>query len=165
MRLINVRLEQLVLSESCRADCALVAEMRWFQRLLVILGDVVEELPLVDFSANGAAARVLALVGQILHGRSDETVRAEQMALEALIGEEPELALLAVEWGTAVDHLRMNLDLEGKETFSHKSELNGCSLSYLVNPKHVISELLQILYVAVANLAYNESAFASRGHG
>lgn len=60
-------------------------------------------------AANRTPASVFALVGRLLHRARDQAVRAEQMPLEALIGEEPELALLAVERWSIVDHLRMNL--------------------------------------------------------
>lgn len=55
------------------------------------------------------------------------------MPLQTLVGKEAELALLAVERRPVVDHLRMYLDL--------------------VYPLHVVAQLLQILDVAVADLA------------
>lgn len=86
MRLVNVSLEELVLAKGGRAHGALVAEVRRLERLLVVFGDVVKQLPLVDLAADGAAARVLSLVDEVLHGGRDEAVRAEQVAFEALVG-------------------------------------------------------------------------------
>ena len=51
----------------------------------------------------------------ILHAGRDEAVGAEQVALQALVREEPELALLAVERRTVVDHLRVDLHLNNKK--------------------------------------------------
>ena len=111
MSLIDVVLEQLVLSEGGRAHRALVGEVGRLQGLLVVLRNVVEKLPLVDLSAHGASARVLALVGQVLHAGRHQAVRAQQVALQALVGEEAELALLAVQGRPVVDHLWVDLDL------------------------------------------------------
>ena len=62
-------------------------------------------------AADGAPAAVLALVGCVLHGGGDQAVTAQQMALQPLVCEEPELTLLTVEGRPVVDHLRVNLDL------------------------------------------------------
>ena len=140
MGLINVVLKQLVLSEGCRAHCTLVGEVGGLEDLLVVLVHVVEQLPLEDLAADRASARVLTLIGEVLHRGRHEAVRAEQVPLEALVGEEPELALLAVERGPVVDHLGVDLDL--------------------VDPEHVVAQLLQILDVAVADLADDKVALA-----
>lgn len=58
------------------------------------------------------------------------------MPLQTLVGKEAELALLAVEWWPVVDHLWMYLDL--------------------VYPLHVVSQLLQVLDVPVADLTDDE---------
>ena len=60
-------------------------------------------------------AGVLPLVGRVLHGGGDEAVAAEQMALQALVGEEPELALLTVEGRPVVDHLGVDFHLWGEK--------------------------------------------------
>lgn len=44
-----------------------------------------------------------------MHRACDESMRAQQMALETLIGEEAILTLLAIQWWSVVDHFRMNL--------------------------------------------------------
>lgn len=50
------------------------------------------------------------------------------MPLQALVCEESELALLAIQWRSIINHLGMNLDL--------------------VNPLHVVSQLLKILKIS-----------------
>ena len=62
-------------------------------------------------AADRAPAAVLALVGCVLHGGGDQTVTAQQVALQPLVCEEPELTLLTVEGRPVVDHLGVNLDL------------------------------------------------------
>ncbi len=47
--------------------------------------------------------------------------------------------------------------------FLHQSELDDshtCCSSYLVNPAHVVLELLQILDVSITNLANDKASFA-----
>ncbi len=117
--------EQFVLSEGGGAHRTLVAEVRRLEVLLVVLGDVVEELPLVDLSADWATSGVLPLVGQVLHGGGDEAVGAEEVALQALVGEEAELALLAVQRRPVVDHLWMNLDLFRVKEMKEKVTKSG----------------------------------------
>ena len=123
--LVNVAFEQFVLSEGGGAHRTLVAEVRRLEVLLVVLGDVVEELPLVDLSADWATSGVLPLVGQVLHGGGDEAVGAEEVALQALVGEEAELALLAVQRRPVVDHLWMNLDLFRVKEMKEKVTKSG----------------------------------------
>ena len=53
----------------------------------------------------------MALVGSVLHAGGDQPMASKQVPFEALVCEEAELALLAVERWTVVDHLRMNLYL------------------------------------------------------
>lgn len=60
-------------------------------------------------STNGTTSGILALVGGFLHGTRHQTMRSEQMPLQALIGEEPVLALLTVQRRAVVDHLGVNL--------------------------------------------------------
>ena len=62
-------------------------------------------------AAHGAPAAVLALVGCVLHGGGDEAMTAQQVTLQTLVCEEPELTLLTVEGRPVVDHLGVNLDL------------------------------------------------------
>lgn len=85
-------------------------------------------------ATNRTSSAILALVSCVLHAGSDEAVGPQQVSLETLISEEPKLALLAVKRWSVVNHLRMNLDL--------------------VNPLHMIAQLLQILYVTVTNFTY-----------
>ena len=115
MGLIDVALEELVLSEGGRADRALVRQVRRLQRLLVVLGHVVEQLPLVDFAADRTPALVLALVGEVLHRGRDEAVRSQEVPLQTLVGEESELTLLAVEGRPVVNHLWMDFDLRRRK--------------------------------------------------
>ena len=61
-------------------------------------------------AADGAPAAVLALVGCVLHGGGDQAVTAQQVALQTLVCEEPELTFLTVEWWPVVNHLWMNFD-------------------------------------------------------
>jgi hypothetical protein len=116
VRRVHVILELLVHAEGGRAHRALVREVRRLQGHVVVAGHVVQQLPLVDLqrekqphrhesrvlprtthpSADRTPAGVLALVGGVLHARRDEAVRAQQVALQSLIGEESKLALLAV---------------------------------------------------------------------
>ena len=115
MCLIYVVLEELVLSECGRADGTLVGQVGGLKRLLVVLGHMVEQLPLVDLPADGTTSLILALVGQILHRGRDEAVRSEKVPLQTLVREKAELTLLAVERRTVVDHLRVDLDLEKRD--------------------------------------------------
>lgn len=62
-------------------------------------------------ATDGAPAAVLALVGCVLHGGGDEAMTAQQVTLQPLVCEEPELTLLTVEGRPVVDHLGVNLDL------------------------------------------------------
>ena len=62
-------------------------------------------------ATDGAPAAVLALVGGVLHGGGDEAMTAQQVTLQPLVCEEPELTLLTVEGRPVVDHLGVNLDL------------------------------------------------------
>ena len=62
-------------------------------------------------ATDGAPAAVLALVGCVLHGGGDEAMTAQQVTLQTLVCEEPELTLLTVEGRPVVDHLGVNLDL------------------------------------------------------
>lgn len=100
------------------------------------IGNCTEDLIKTYPAANRTTARIFALVSRLLHTGRDQAVRAEQMPLQTLVGEEAELALLAVERRSVVDHLRMYLDL--------------------VYPLHVVAQLLQVLDVAVADLADDE---------
>jgi hypothetical protein len=45
---VDVVFEQLVLSEGGRANGALVGQVSRFQRLAVVLGNVVQQLPLIN---------------------------------------------------------------------------------------------------------------------
>ena len=63
-------------------------------------------------SADGTTARVLSLVGRVLHAGRHQAVAAQQMSLQTLVSEEAELTFLAVEWRTVVDHLRVDFHLE-----------------------------------------------------
>ena len=47
-------------------------------------------------ATDGAPAAVLALVGCVLHGGGDEAMTAQQVTLQPLVCEEPELTLLTV---------------------------------------------------------------------
>ena len=62
-------------------------------------------------ATDGAPAAVLALVGCVLHGGGDEAMTAQQVTLQPLVCEKPELTLLTVEGRPVVDHLGVNLDL------------------------------------------------------
>ena len=68
-------------------------------------------------ATNWAPAGVLALVCRVLHTGRDEAVAAEQVALQPLVCEEPELTFLAVKRGSVVDHLRVDLNLWRKLFF------------------------------------------------
>ena len=114
MRGVHVVLEQLVLAEGGGADRALVRQVRRLQGLAVVLGHVVQQLPLVDLrrvclksrsisgakagylAAHGAPAAVLALVGGVLHAGRHQAVAAQQVSLQTLVREEPELAFLTI---------------------------------------------------------------------
>lgn len=63
-------------------------------------------------------------------------MRAKQMSFKALVGEETELALLAVQRRPVVDHLRVDF--------------------HLVDPLHVIAQLLQVFNIPIADLTYNK---------
>lgn len=90
----------------------------------------------VHLAADGATTAVLAAVGRFLHRRRDEAVRAEQVPLQALVGEEAALALLAVERRPVVDHLRVDFDL--------------------VDPLHVVAQLLQVLHTKANQNSLNQ---------
>lgn len=80
-------------------------------------------MSIAHLAADRAPAAVLALVSSVLHAGGDQTVTAQEMALQTLVCEEPELTFLAVQGGPVVDHLRMDLDLrkEGKMGISFDS--------------------------------------------
>ena len=76
-------------------------------------------------STDGTPATIMPLVGRLLHAAGDQTVRAQQVALQTLVREEAQLALLTVQRRPVVDHLRVDL--------------------HLVDPLHVVTQLLQVL--------------------
>jgi hypothetical protein len=57
------------------------------------------------------------------------------MPLQALVCEESELALLAIQWRSVINHLGMNLDL--------------------VNPLHVVPQLFKILKIAQGQFVFS----------
>ena len=114
MRLVDVLLELLVSSECRPTDGALVGQVCGLEGLSVVLCHVVEQLPLVDLAADGTATLVLALVGKVLHGRSHQAVRPQQVTLQALVSEETEVTSLAVQGRTPVQHLSVDSDLVEK---------------------------------------------------
>ena len=69
----------------------------------------------IYLSADRASAWVLTLVGCVLHASSHQTVATQKMAFKSLICEESKLTFLTVEGWTVVDHLGMDLHLEGQE--------------------------------------------------
>ena len=70
----------------------------------------------VDASADQTSTSVLMLVGHRLHVRRDQTVRAQQMPFETLIGEESPLALLTIQRRPAREHFLVYPHLFGGRT-------------------------------------------------
>ena len=70
-----------------------------------------------NLSTDGTPPAVLPLVGGILHARGDQPVAAQQVPLQTLVREKPELALLAVQRWPIVDHLRVDFHLGKKIIF------------------------------------------------
>ena len=68
-------------------------------------------LALEDLAADGAPARVLALVGQVLHAGRHQAVTAQQVPLQTLVSEKPELTLLTIERRSVVNHLGVDFNL------------------------------------------------------
>ena len=66
-------------------------------------------------ATDGTPAAVLPLVGGVLHAGRDEPVAAQQVPLQPLVGEETELAFLAIQGRPVVDHLGVDLHLERKQ--------------------------------------------------
>ena len=96
----------------------------------MILGHVVQQLPLVDLKigsdentgsvslrsdiylpAHWAPPTVLALVSGVLHAGSHQAVTTQQVSLQALVSEKSELTFLTIERRSVVDHLRVNFNL------------------------------------------------------
>ena len=63
MRGVHVVLEQLVLAEGGGADRALVRQVRRLQGLAVVLGHVVQQLPLVDLQVGSDENTVSVTLG------------------------------------------------------------------------------------------------------
>ena len=59
MRGVHVVLEQLVLAEGRRADRALVREVSRLQGLAVVLGHVVQQLPLIHLDKNRNVRKII----------------------------------------------------------------------------------------------------------
>ena len=82
-------------------------------------------------ATDGTPAAVLSLVGGVLHAGRDEPVAAQQVPLQPLVGEETELAFLAIQGRPIVDHLGVDLHLEirnvteSPETFQFVSKPCG----------------------------------------
>jgi hypothetical protein len=75
------------------------------------------------------------------------------MPFEPLIGEEAVLTLLTVERRPVVDHLRVNLQTKSPSVPPSNPPPSPPTYFDLVNPLHVVTQLVQILDVAIANLA------------
>jgi len=74
MSRVDVILEQLVHAESSRADGALVGQVGGLESHVVIARNVIKKFPLKDFAAHGTTARVLSIVGCLLHRACDEAM-------------------------------------------------------------------------------------------
>jgi len=135
-----VVLEQLVLTKRRRADRALVREVGRLQGLSVVLGYVVQQFPLVDLSTDRTPTTVLALVGSVLHAGRHQAVTAQQVPLQTLVSEKPELTLLTIERRSVVNHLGVDFNL--------------------VNPLHVVTKLFQILDVSITDLTNDKISFS-----
>lgn len=167
--------KQLVHAEGSRTDSALVGEMSGFQCHVVITRNMIEEFPLKDLkeefplrkspksiesfvnphlSTHRTTTGVLSVVGCFLHRARDKPMRAQKMTLETLISEKAILTFLAIQRRSIVDHFRMDLLKEtfrkALSYFKMKSHLD------FMNPLHVITQLIQILNISIANLADDE---------
>ena len=81
----------------------------------------------------------------------------QQVPLQTLISEEPELALLTIQRRPVVDHLRMYLDLKNP----HINLLHvPHDIVYLVYPLHVVPQLLQVLDVPITYFTDDKVALA-----
>lgn len=74
---IHVTLELFIHAECCRTDCTFVGEMSGFQSHLMVPSDVIEELPLINATANRTPATVLAFISRLLHTRRYQSVRTQ----------------------------------------------------------------------------------------
>lgn len=138
-------LKLAVHAESGGTHCALVREMGGLQGHVVVPSHVIQKFPLIYPSTHWAATSILALVGRLLHAGRHQSMGAQQVALQTLIGEESELALLTVERWAVVNHLRVDL--------------------HLVNPLHVVAQLFQVLNVPITYLTNDKCILASRARG
>jgi len=136
-----VVLKQFILTKRGCADGAFVGEVGRLQGLAVVLGYVVQQLPLVDLPTHRTPTTVLALVSRVLHTGRHQAVTAQQVSLQALVSEKSELTFLTIERRSVVDHLGMNFNL--------------------VDPLHVVTELFQILDVSITDLTDDKVSLPS----
>lgn len=135
---VYVVLKLFVHAERSRAHGTLVGEVCWLQNHPVIAGHVLQQLTLEHAATNRTPTTVLTAVGGFLHRARNQTMRPQEVALQTLVGEKAQLTLLAVERRPVEDHFRVDLNF--------------------VNPLHVVAQLFQILYIAIADFTDNKRA-------
>ena len=74
-----------------------------------------DSLVSVYLPTDRTPATVLTLVGRVLHAGRHQPVAAQQVPLQPLVCEEPELTLLTIERRAVVDHLGVDLHLRGED--------------------------------------------------
>jgi hypothetical protein len=84
MSRIDMVFKKFVLAKSGGTNGALVGQVSRFESLHVVLAHVVQKFPLKHFATDRTPARILALVGQVLHAGSHQTMRTKQMSLKTL---------------------------------------------------------------------------------
>ena len=107
---------------------------------------MVQQLPLKIFATNQTSSAVLALVCGILHTGGDQAMAAQQMPFQALVCEEPELALLAIQRWAILDHLWMNFHLMNLlEVISQRVKVFDVAVAYFADDKVALDPILSSL--------------------
>lgn len=101
-----------------------------------------DKLVSIHPSADSTATSILPFIGHLLHVGRNQPMGPQQVPLQTLISKETPLALLAVQRRPTDQHLRMDLDF--------------------VYQLHVGAELLEVLYISIADFANDKVASVRR---